>query len=136
MFFLRGHVSYFKKIFLIIYFFSFLDVLGRYCGMCALCGCGVWPSHGGDSSCGREQAPGSWASAATAGRKAVAAGGLSCVQASGLASCELSCSAARGICPNQGLNLCPPHWEADSHPLYHSAYSFQRLLPQKHSITA
>ena len=30
-----------------------------------------------------------------------------------------SCSAARGIFPGQGSNLCPLHWEADSQPLRH-----------------
>ena len=27
---------------------------------------------------------------------------------------RLSCSAARGIFPDQGMNLCPLHWQADS----------------------
>ena len=31
----------------------------------------------------------------------------------------LSCSAARGIFPDQGSNLCPLHWQADSQPLRH-----------------
>ena len=31
----------------------------------------------------------------------------------------LSCSAARGIFPDQGLNSHPLHWEADSLPLDH-----------------
>ena len=30
-----------------------------------------------------------------------------------------SCSAACGIFPNQGLNPCPLHWQADSQPLRH-----------------
>ena len=30
-----------------------------------------------------------------------------------------SCSAACGILPDQGLNLCPLHWQADSQPLRH-----------------
>ena len=30
-----------------------------------------------------------------------------------------SCSAACGICPDQGSNLCPLHWQADSQPLRH-----------------
>ena len=30
-----------------------------------------------------------------------------------------SCSAARGIFPDQGSNLCPLHWQADSQPLRH-----------------
>lgn len=86
--------------------------------------------------CGREQALGTWALEAAARRGVVTACGPQGVQASGAVACELSCSAAHGISPEQGLNLCPPHWQADSHPLYHSAYSFERLLPQKHSITA
>ena len=31
----------------------------------------------------------------------------------------LSCSAACGIFPNYGSNLCPLHWQADSYPLSH-----------------
>ena len=31
----------------------------------------------------------------------------------------LSCSPARGIFPDQGLNLCLLHWQADSLPLSH-----------------
>ena len=30
-----------------------------------------------------------------------------------------SCSAARGIFPDQGLNPCPLHWQTDSQPLRH-----------------
>ena len=30
-----------------------------------------------------------------------------------------SCSAACRIFPDQGLNLCPLHWQADSQPLHH-----------------
>ena len=30
-----------------------------------------------------------------------------------------SCSAACGIFPDQGLNTCPLHWQADSQPLHH-----------------
>ena len=30
-----------------------------------------------------------------------------------------SCSAARGIPPDQGSSPCPPHWQADSQPLRH-----------------
>ena len=31
----------------------------------------------------------------------------------------LSCSEACGIFPDQGSNLCPLHWQADSQPLRH-----------------
>ena len=30
-----------------------------------------------------------------------------------------SCSAACGICPDQGSNPCPLHWQVDSQPLSH-----------------
>ena len=31
----------------------------------------------------------------------------------------LNCSEACGIFLDQGSNLCPLHWQADSYPLYH-----------------
>ena len=34
-----------------------------------------------------------------------------------------SCSAARGIFPDQGSNPCPLHWQADSQPLRHQGSS-------------
>ena len=37
-----------------------------------------------------------------------------------------SCSAARGIFPDQGSNPCPLHWQADSQPLCHQG---SPLLP-------
>ena len=36
-----------------------------------------------------------------------------------VAVCRLSSPMACGIFPDQGLNPCPLHWQADSHPLYH-----------------
>ena len=35
-----------------------------------------------------------------------------------------SCSAARGILPDQGSNPCPLHWQADSQPLRHQGSPF------------
>ena len=32
---------------------------------------------------------------------------------------HFSCSEACEIFPDQGLNLCPLHWQVDSYPLYH-----------------
>ena len=32
---------------------------------------------------------------------------------------RLSCSVPRGVLPNQGLNSCSLHWQADSQPLAH-----------------
>lgn len=76
MFFFKGTCELLFKTFLNYFLIFLLDVLGLYCGMCALFGCGVWPSRGSDSSCGGEQAPGTWALVATARRKAVMACGL------------------------------------------------------------
>ena len=49
-----------------------------------------------------------------------------------------SCSAACGILPDQGSNLCPLHWQADSQPLRHqgSPQHFFKLRQQryKHSV--
>ena len=41
-----------------------------------------------------------------------------------------SCSAARGILPDQGSNPCPLHWQADSQPLCHqgSPINFPNFL--------
>ena len=45
-----------------------------------------------------------------------------------------SCSAACGILPDQGSNLCPLHWQADSQPLRHQG-SPQRLFFNNYAIT-
>ena len=39
-----------------------------------------------------------------------------------------SCSAAHGIFPDQGLNRCPLHWQADSQPLHHQGSPIPTLL--------
>ena len=39
-----------------------------------------------------------------------------------------SCSAACGIFPDQGLNPCPLHWQADSQPLRHQGSSSHGTL--------
>ena len=51
-------------------------------------------------------------------------GGFSCCRAQALVmrasivvAHELNCSVACGIFPDQGSNLCPLHWQADSQPL-------------------
>ena len=45
----------------------------------------------------------------------------------------LSCSAACGIFPDQGSNLCPLHWQVDSQPLRHqgSPSSVTLFVPSK-----
>ena len=39
-----------------------------------------------------------------------------------------SCSAARGIFPDQGSNPCPLHWQADSQPLRHQGSPESNIL--------
>ena len=41
----------------------------------------------------------------------------------------LSCSVACGIFPDQGSNLCPLHWQADSQPLRHQGSPPLLTLP-------
>ena len=40
----------------------------------------------------------------------------------------LCCSTACGIFPDQGLNPCPLHWQADSYPLDHQESTMNNLL--------
>ena len=42
-----------------------------------------------------------------------------------------SCSAACGIFPDQGSNLCPLHWQADSQPLYHQGSPIYFFMMEK-----
>ena len=39
-----------------------------------------------------------------------------------------SCSVACGILPDQGSNLCPLHWQADSQPLCHQGSPYLRIF--------
>ena len=41
---------------------------------------------------------------------------------------RLSCSAAYGIFPDQGLNPCPLHWQVDSYPLSHQGSPVSGLM--------
>ena len=40
----------------------------------------------------------------------------------------LCCSSSGGIFPDQGSNLCPLHWQADSYPLYHQVSPLLYIL--------
>ena len=75
-------------------------------------------SHGGGFSRYEAQALGTWASVVVSHRL------ISCGSQAleyGINSCgaRLSCSVACGIFLDQGLNLCPLHWQADSYLLRH-----------------
>ena len=43
----------------------------------------------------------------------------------------LSCSVVSGILPDQGSNLCPLHWQADSYPLHPQGSPAGSFLPKK-----
>ena len=64
-----------------------------------LSSCDAWASHCDGPSCCEAWALG--------------------VRASVVVAHGLSCSMVCGIFPDQGLNLCPLHWQADSQPLDH-----------------
>ena len=105
-------------------FILFLVVLGFPCCVPAFSSCGkrgllfiaVCGFLIAVASRGRAWAPGLEASVAVARKLESVA---SAVVAQGII-----CSMACGIFPDQGLNLCPLHWQADSHPLY-----YQGVLP-------
>ena len=85
-----------------------MAVLGLHCHTRAFSSCGEWcllSSCGARAShCSGFSRGGAWA-LAHVGSVAVVLG--------------LSCSTACGIFPDQGLNLCLLHWQADSLPLSH-----------------
>ena len=61
----------------------------------------------------------------------VAASGF-CSTGSKVVAHRLGCSASRGIFPDQGLNPCPLHWQADSVPLSHQGSPIVSFLnPRK-----
>ena len=74
------------------------------------------------------------------GVRASHCGGLSCCGARALGHVGLnavvhglSSSAACGICPHQGLNLYPLHWQVDSQPLDHQGRPSESFLwPHRH----
>ena len=82
--------------------------------------CGAWASHCGGFSCCGARALGTRASVVVA-RGLQSTGSVVVVHG-------LSCSAACGIFPDQGSNLCPLHWQADSQPLRHQGSPFLFLL--------
>ena len=106
-------IFYFGKSYFLCFFFCllliylFMAVLGlRFCA-----GLSLVVASGGHSSSRRAGLSLSWPLLlqSTGSRRAG-----SVIVAQGP-----SCSAARGIFPDQGLNPCPLHWQADSQPLRH-----------------
>ena len=105
-----GFPSFFKKF---IYFYLFMAVLGlRFC-VRAFSSCGKWGPLFFIVVRGPLLL---WSTGSRRASSVVVAHGP-------------SCSVACGIFPDQGLNPCPLHWQADSQPLRHqgSPPSFLRL---------
>ena len=106
----RIHFINFFKIYLFIYLFFiiiFLAVLGlRFCAR-------VSPAaaSGGHSS--------SWCAGLSLSRPLLLRSTGSRRAGSVVVAHGPSCSAACGIFPDQGSNLCSLHWQADSQPLCH-----------------
>ena len=46
-----------------------------------------------------------------------------------------SCSVACGIFPDQGLNPCPLHWQADSQPLHHQGSPWWHFKVRNKALT-
>ena len=115
-FFFFKHFILYKWFFLFVCLFLFMAVLGlRFCAR-ALSSCGKWghsSSRCADLSLARPLLLWSTGSRC-AGSVSVAHGP--------------SCSAARGIFPDQGTNPCPPHWQADSQPLRHQGSPLSPFL--------
>ena len=101
--------SFFKFLFLLCRVFCCCVQAFSSCDEPLLCRCGARVSHcGGFSRC-RAQALGH------GGFSSCSLQALECMQ--NVVLYGLSHSVARGIFPDQGLNQCPLHWQADSYPL-------------------
>ena len=83
------------------------------CGEGGLLPYGARASHSGGFSCCGARDLGTWASVAAA-RGLSSSGSQALEHSSVVVVYGLSCSVACGILLDQGLNLCPLHWQADS----------------------
>ena len=59
-----------------------------------------------------------------------------CVQASVVVALGLSCSLACGLFPDQGLNLCPLNWQADSYPSCGILVPWPGIKPRPSTVRA
>ena len=74
---------------------------------------------------------GDWGLLSSCGAQASHCDGFSCCRATGSRVLGLRCSTARGVFPDQGLNLCLLHWQADSLPLSHQGSPKYQFLTHK-----
>ena len=111
---------------------SVLNFLKKICifktSICFIFDCTVFAAaHGLFPGCGfsLQWLPLLWGTGSRAKASVLVAHGLSSCSSPALehqlSTCGswLGCSVERGIFPNQRLNPCPLHWQADSYPLYH-----------------
>ena len=106
-----------ESLFFFFYKFIYLFIIFVCVGSSLLCAsflqlqragatlrCGAWaPSHCGGFACCRAPALGMHAGSVVVAHGLQSAGSVVVMH-------RLSCSAACGIFPDQGLNLCPLHW--------------------------
>ena len=99
----------------IYYFLLLLVVLGLCCCVGFLSSCHMWASHCGDFPCWGAWAPGhtGFSGLSDCGSRALEH------RLTKLCCTQLSCPTACGIFPDQGLNPCLLHWQADPLPLSH-----------------
>ena len=108
--------SYFLSLsFLFIYFYLFIYYLFIYLWLgwvfVSVRGLSLVAASGGHSS--------SWCAGLSLSQPLLLRGTGSRRAGSVIVAHGPSCSAACGIFPDQGSNLCPLHWQADSQPLRH-----------------
>ena len=101
--------------FIFFYTFAFLKILFIYLWLCwvfvSVRGLSLVVASGGHSS--------SWCAGLSLLRPLLLQSTGSRRAGSVIVAHGPSCSAACGILPDQGSNLCPLHWQADSQPLHH-----------------
>ena len=108
----RSHpYSFFFFLNLFIYFFSLLFFLWLCWVFISVRGLSLVVASGGHSS--------SWCAGLSLSRPLLLQSTGSRRAGSVILAHGPSCSAACGILPDQGLNPCPPHQQADPQPLYH-----------------
>ena len=129
--------------FFLQFYFLPIDCAGSssLCGLFSSCSewgllssCRAWPSQRAGFSRCRAPAPGAWAPVAPDVGSVAVAAGLQNVGSVAVVH-VLSFSAARGIFPDQGLNLSLLHWQADSLPLSQQGgpgVLFNKQLSVKH----
>ena len=117
-------LSFLKKMYLVLVVPVFIAARGfsLVAESGATLHCGAWASHGSGFSCCGAQTLDAWASV-------VAACWITTCSSWSL-ECGLSCSATCGIFPDQGLSLCPLHWQILIHCTTREILTISGLLTE------